>query len=602
MISSLNPPVPPVAKADDEDGSSSSNHKDPAPRLLRLIKLVEKEMSGATYESYMEETVALMNSLIVLYSRRGLLQGNVMKAEKILSLLSQGRPASHGRKKGPDKKFCNHDFERSGTGTKGSSDLNQASETLIFAALTRILTESEEARLGRAVDSSLLLALGGELCVAMVRHIQVNRDADHPCILAEYEMLSQSAKSILGGLVFRVQLLENEIRRHSSQQGVLSAKSLERCLAMAVYLDESQHIVPVLSILRAACSIVKLFGTKLSRSVALLADLRKMAWAFLAAPNKSLQDAAGCLLASLPLAGGTDRKMPSEIWNSGIQDNLSMISIIAEKVAPMATKATKNDNLSDESSHILQQWIIFLQQDVSSDQDRAKTIITILRGLVLSYRNYLSPDLNGDAASILLELKLDVETVLELAERFLSYPMSAESLFFRTKTRLRDEAVDGGIISPRIMATQVANEIKGLGDDVLEVLINSIGGPALLPYARRIIRVSYASLLTSCSGHVRNVVDPSSAGQLDGKKRRWLHQSVTLRTRAVKTLQTVIIAFGSDRTAKVDSVQQKAESMSDGELAVRLVAGCLMEQIGARDVEESIEENWGTLDERIVLM
>jgi hypothetical protein len=257
---------------------------------------------------------------------------------------------------------------------------------------------------------------------------------------------------------------------------------------------------------------------------------------------------------------------------------------------------------SAESSQVLEEWTSFLRQDISSDQDRAKTFVTMTRGLVLAYQHYLSPDLNGDAALAFLEVKLDVDSILEVVERFMSYPMTSESLFFGTKLRLRDVPVEGGLISPRIMATRVANELKRLGHEVLNILIQSVGGPALLPYARRIIRISYASLLTSCSGHVRKVMDPSSAGQLEGKKRRWLHLSVSLRTRAVESVRIVNVAFGSDRTAKIDSMKGKAESKSDGEMAITLVAGCLMEQIGAKDVEVSIEDNWGTLDERVSLM
>ena len=606
MISSLNPPAPPpITRVEAEaDLSMSSSHKDPAHRLLRLIRLVEKEPRGEIYESCMEEAVELMNLLIVLYARRGLLQGNTSKAEKMLASISQGRTGSHSRKRGSSKNPGSDSLQLSVSNEAPSSDSSQLSETLIFTALTRIFTESEESRTGRADDSSLLLTLGAELCVSMVRHIEVNKEFDHQCAVAEYEMLALSAKSILSGLTSRMQSLADEMRRDASQQGGISAKSLHRCLAMAVCLDEHRHISPVLSSLRASCALVKLFGTKLSRSTVLLVDLRSVAWNFVTVPNHSLQDAAGRLLAALPLVGGTDRKTPTEMWTSGFQDILYMINNLAEAIAPVGNKPSRNEGISASgaSHQVLEEWIAFLRQGISSDRDRALTFVTAMKGLVLVYQHFLSPDLDADSVTALLEIKLDIESILEVVEWFMSYPMAAESLFFRTNNRLRDEAVEGGLISPRIIATQVANEVKQQGHKIMDFLIKYVGGPALLPYARRIARVSYASLLTSCSGHVRKAMDPSSAGQLQGKKRRWLHLSVTLRTSAVETVQNVMVTFGSDRTAKLDSLERTSESKSDGEMAVTLVAGCLMEQIGANDIIESIEENWGTLAERVALM
>jgi len=615
MISSLNPPPPPVVKMETDEqelssSSSSSNQKDPAHRLLKLIRFIEKEPPGEAYEAYMEETVELMNSFILLYSRRGLLQGNVSKAEKILSSVSQGRTEIHGRRKGSSssnkQKSTQDNLFRSGVFETGNSDLStQVSETLIFTALTRILAESEESRKGRADDSSLLLALGAELCLSIVWHCQVNKDTDHLCIASEFELLSMVSKSIFSGLVSRIHSIEDEIRRISGQQDGGSERSSLNCLSVTVCLDETRHVAPVLSCLRAACAMVRLFGTKLSRSTGLLVDLRRVAWSFITIPNVILQDAAGRLLASLPLAGGIDRKTPVEIWNSNFQDILYMMNSLLEAVAPVGNKTSIGERpmISDGSAGVLSDWISFLNKDISSGKDRATTLVTMMRGLVLAYQHCLSPDLGRDAMEAFLEVRIDVELILDIVERFVSYPMAAESLFFRTKNRLRDEVVEGGLISPRLVAVRVANEMKLLGHDVVDSLIKSVGGPALLPNAKRIIRIAYASLLTSCSRHVRKVMDPSSSGQLEGKKRRWLHLSLVLRSRTVTTVQTVLSAFGSDRTAKSGGVSEsKADSKSYGEMAVTLVVGCLLEQMGAKDAEETLDETWSTIDERIALM
>ena len=75
-----------------------------------------------------------------------------------------------------------------------------------------------------------------------------------------------------------------------------------------------------------------------------------------------------------------------------------------------------------------------------------------------------------------------------------------------------------------------------------------------------------------------------------------------MRTKAVRTVHLVTVAFGSDRTAKVDTTERGEDSKSDGEMAITLVGGCLFEQIGPKDMDACVEETWGQLDERVDLM
>ncbi len=598
ISSGYNPPFPAAVVQDDED--ASLNEKNLPQRLLTLVRLVEKNES--TYEKNMEELVELMNSFIALYSRRGLLQGNESKAGRILSSTTQGKKSGSSDRKNASKK--NNDLQiNPPEDGEGHSEV-PLSEGLIFTALARIFADSKES-VNHTIDcdSAILIALAAELCVAMSQHVQTRKDDGNACSMAEYELLAQSGKSILSGLALKIHFLELEMRKHSSQMGGLAASRLEKCLAMSIFLDEDKHVAPILSCLRAACSFVTMFGTKLSRSTALLSDLKCIGWQFISCPEESLQDAAARLLAALPLAGGTDRKTTSELWNVGMTNFVAMFNRLIETVAPVVKTHGKEEiTLSEDAEVVLQRWISFLRQDISGDHDRVSTFRSLLRGLAISMQHFLYRDCYGHTSGVFLEALIDIEGILELVERFLSYPMSAESLYFRTKKRLRDETVDGGLISARIIALEVANEMKRLGHDILDCLISSVGGQALLPFARRIIRMSYASLLTTCSGPVRKAMDPASSVQFEGKKRRWLHLSIPLRTKAVRTIQLVAVAFGSDRTAKVDSSDRSADSKSDGELAITLAAGCLIEQIGATDIDQSVEETWGGLDEKVDLM
>merc|ERR1712070_12885 len=122
--------------------------------------------------------------------------------------------------------------------------------------------------------------------------------------------------------------------------------------------------------------------------------------------------------------------------------------------------------------------------------------------------------------------KIDIDSILSVVENFVSFPLAAETVFYKTKKRLRNEAVDNGLLSPRAVSTQIGNQVKRLGHDILDCLLETLGASTLLPYASSITRISYASLVTSCSSPLRKVLDPSSAMQMDGKRKRWLHESV----------------------------------------------------------------------------
>lgn len=60
-----------------------------------------------------------------------------------------------------------------------------------------------------------------------------------------------------------------------------------------------------------------------------------------------------------------------------------------------------------------------------------------------------------------------------------------ERTYYGTKKRLRLEPVNGGLLSPASNAGDAANHLKVLGHEVLEALLTALGGPMLLPYARR---------------------------------------------------------------------------------------------------------------------
>jgi hypothetical protein len=600
-VNGFNPPFPEAPTIDETAGSELSSKKNSGQRLMGLVRLLEKRACDDNHEEHLDEAVDLLNNLISLYSRRGLLQGNVKKAERIQSLQKSNTKEKRSRK-GSSNNELNIQQGESNYSVDSADSVGLQEESLIFTSVIRILNGTNEDSKDRALDDdkALLIALAAELCISISQRVKTVVESD-TCTLAEYELLAQSGKSILAGFVTTLRSIELDIQKHTMALTQCNPKKLDRCLTLAS-LDEDKHVDPIISCLKAASSLVSLFGTKLSRSTALISDLKTIAWRFLTLPHDSIQQSAAKLIACIPLAGGTERKTPSELWNVAISDIISMLSVVLDKIAPLNKSKKGNESeTSDHAQNILQEWIAFVREDIFEESARVVSFHRFICGLTRCFQSLISQDGMGQHADCtLLDAKLDVENTLDVIESFLAFPLSAETILYKTKKRLRNETVDGGLLSPRALSTQVANQIKLLGHDILDCILASLGGPTLLPFARRITRISYASLLTSCSGTVRKVMDPTSAVQLDGKKRRWLHLSIPLRRVAINTFKTVTTSFGSDRSGK--SSDRSNFSRSDGELAAALVVGCLIEEISSKDIQCDFDDCWGTFNERVELM
>ena len=568
---------------------------------MSLVRLLEKTNKDDC-EEQLDEMIELLNVLIARYSRRGMLQGNVARAEQILSIQKSITSSSREKrlKKGSSKNELQIHHGESTSNTLIEPIAQD--ESLVFTSLLRILNgPSEESKKHQLDDDeALLIALASELCLAVSQRLKFANDLD-VCTLAEYELLAQSGKSILAALLASLQSIESDIKAHTVTLTKYNATHLEKCLTLA-HLDQRKHVLPINSCLKAATSLVNIFGTKLSRSTALLCDLKKIAWQFLTVPNDSIQHSAAELIASIPFAGGTDRKSPSDLWNMAMDDMIYMLSVVLYEIAPLNKTNTTNDkSVSDDAKTTLQRWISFIREDIFEESLRVVSFQRFTLGLVECFQSLLSQDcFERNSTLRLVDAKLNIAGVLDLAEKLLSFPLSAETVYYKTKKRLRNEAIEGGLLSPRALSTQTANQMKLLGHDILNSLIESVGGPSLLPFARRISRISYATLLTSCSGPVRKVMDPTSAVQLDGKRRRWLHLSIPLRQVAIDTFKTVVTSFGSDRSGK--SSNRSIISKSDGELSAALVAGCLIEEISNKEAPEGSDTCWGTFHERTELV
>lgn len=595
---SLNPPIP-----------ATEESSRPGRDLLAVLKSLEKSDYGDVV--LLEKVVGALQNIINISSRLGLLQGHVATAQKVLTSSSVkqgggnpsanlagggGRSGKHGRSKDSSKNDLV--IHPSGADPGNEDAANGSTATLdvqlILSAITRVLVDLNDTMSSASAplvveNKVLVVVLASDLCTAICEFVKAQPTLG-TCATAEYELMATSGKLILTGLDKTMRSLLADIGKTN---GIFRVSS-----------DHEERAHAIKTCLRASASLVGMFGTKLSRATVVLAGLRQVAWDGLTVTDESVVHAAAVLLATLPFTGGTDRTTPSDMWSTSLADSLACLFAVFKAVAPI------NKKLAGESTtkatfgakEIIDKWIDHMQT-TSLEKDRVDVFLQYMSGL--KHLAVCLLDRSTTAAGNrmhLLTAEVDAAAVLDLVEVMLSFPVTSESNYYGIKKRLRLEPVDDGLLSPASIAGDVANRLKVYGHEILDTALNALGGPLLLPYARRVARMSYASLLTSCSGPLRKVLDPTSAVQLDGKKRRWLHSAIAVRTVAIMSLQQVIVTFGVDSTnATGRSAGLSAKSSSDVDRVVAVVGGCLIEQLSTSTISHPESGEWGSYSERIRL-
>jgi hypothetical protein len=572
--------------------------------LLALLRASENNPDDL---DALEQLVECLQRIISITHRRGLLNGDEEIAEKVLSITcavgsitGTGANKRHGGQRGrSDLAFHADAAEGKGVGPALNAQL-------IMLALVRILSTdkeflSNEDREGNDAEACsatklLLRALGADLCTAICGSV-VSRSSPDACTVAEYELVASSGKQLLGNLEISARSILQRIPISSG--GLLVAS-----------LDQLEDVYALKACLRACCALVTLFGTKLSRSTKILAGLRCLGWECLAVYNDDVVDFAARLVATLPLAGGTDNVTPSDLWNQSLRDAVAAAYDTIYDVAPMGKSvkpSTHDVMLSSAVGDIMRKHIDSIRQS-PSDSARGKYFLHLMQGLVEIVRSLLTCDTFGVCGSpqTFAHAQADCLTLLGLVETMLSYPIFCEATFHGTKKRLRSEAIDGGLISISVLVDTVANQVKVYGCELLESMLVSLGGAGLLPFARRIYRISQAALLTSSSAAVRRVVDPSSDMHSVGKRQRRLHNSVKVRTSIVNVFQTSLLAFGGDPdNQKLHSCRDASvaamNSRGHVENSIYLVSGFILEELSLHKTQQH-SDNWGSLYERAELV
>ena len=575
----LNPPLPALPAELNDD---MNNNDGLGPRLMALVRSGER-----CNHKKVGDLHCLLRAMMELFSRKGLLQGNKSKAEKLLASRPQSSGVGGGtsRKKGMGNKARNNgrddlriineseNLEKSGDGTIADS------EQLIIAALSRILGGGQDLASPRTLAKgpdlvSIQLAAG--VCLAISQHVRIFISGS-PCALAEYELLATSGKCLLTGFA-------------RTMKGLLSSGKTR--------FNESDEALKLC--LTSATSLISLFGNKLARSSPIVECLRSVGWQAILQSNENVQQGAARLLSSLTLTG-IDNVAPSDAWSLAFSDGVSAIMMVIKAVAPVNCKTSQFDlRLSAKTQTTIGDWLDQTREKLPDEGSKVLHFRTCVNGLVGYIVALLQREFVDSHCRTALNASLiPMEELLELLEYLLSYPSAAESAYYGTKKRLRLETIQDGLLSPYAIATDVANFIKAMGQTIFQVVLDGLGRSPLLQYGRRITSLSHASFQTSCSTALRKAVDPGSAIGLDVKRRRWLHQSVFLRTKGVQNARSVIVVLGSNMVVESSnsSDARRNRNSNEGGKMILLLAGCVLEQVGW----DGTDDDWGTLKERVGL-
>eukprot|EP00986_Skeletonema_menzelii_P003875 scaffold1256_cov150-Skeletonema_menzelii.AAC.29 len=383
------------------------------------------------------------------------------------------------------------------------------------------------------------------------------------------------------------------------------------------YQGNEERIAVMMESFRAAASVITLMEMRLSRADKIINGLKDVTWLVLnnlhsltadTASIHAIQHSATSLLASLPLPGTSDGNPPSKVWTECIRDGILLLRWALNGFFPMPTidntvakdEASKHQTLWKEHERWLSIVTGFQVEGLDlggdpTDVYRARALqiriecLTSYVASLIKMDGYPLHQANTLSSSALI---LPFDSLLDVSELLLSFPLAAEGKHRSTKQRLRSTPVQGGLISPD-SAMSISVELRLCGHTLFDVAMESCrGGSGALSRGRRIVGMAVANLQSSCSMALVSVVDGKRSGDIRGQRIGWLRGSIPLRIKSIQMFLNVAISLGSSTMSSAGT----AKSMSK---ALVLLGGCLLEQTQRED--DRFDE-WGTLGERAKLV
>jgi hypothetical protein len=399
--------------------------------------------------------------------------------------------------------------------------------------------------------------------------------------------------------------------------------------------------------------------------------VRRAAIALLASlPLVGAHDDAGAANASSSSSSSSPSSSPSEVWSRSVRDGVSWMRWAIDDFFPVSTTTTTTktgsggeggygkggvaSSANDAPTSVPRRWehvkwaayardgpsasayasrggddviddgAIELDFVDPTDRRRSRSLLGRVRCLSMYLRSLLLME-GYPPEFYSYGIIMPLDSLLDVAEILLAFPLAAEARHRATKTRLRSTPVDGGLISPN-GAMRISNRMRMCGHNLLDVILESCrGGCGVLGRARRVVGMVVANLKYSCSDALVRAVDGN--GRRGGRRRDGFENgggggygmastrtgsvvvgsrrrgSIPLRTMSVATFHVAAVSLGCG----VMSSTATSKSVSN---ALVLLGGCLLEQVrGVGFVVASgggtmtvVDDEWGTLGERAKLV
>ena len=597
-------------------------------------------------------------------------------AKQVLDSMSMNKQQQHATSTGKKKRKGNHQTsqqlqldETMGVGTiDDTTTTNTATTTtadvqLLMMSIIRIIENYHDHDVDRLIYTTTtdLITASCQYNIIQQQSMNANNPIDL-CFLAEYELIASSCKSLLSGI-------EQYIRRQHAASKSATMKGNNEIESRPQPHEVNDY--STVSSFRAVTSMIGLLGNKLFTTrnnsstntvTAVLSKLQELAWqtvwnvphpqqpqmqSALSSGSVSIlqtQKAAIILLTTIPYAAATavaattastnfdtgsnahnNRMNISMSWNQTWVDAISALSYTIQQL-PIEKGSSDNkkesadeactSNMSDFVKQIVvQQWIPSIQNTNNIDEDtRVNHLLQNIQSLVTILMSLLTRESMPSISVGSLNGEINIGNLLTIIETMVSLPSLAESKYYSTKKRLRNESMSTGSgssfsFSPLCIVTKIALPIRLIGYELFHNAITSLGSMNLLPFVRRIMKIIYQTLLSSSSNTVRHATDPTTMmfgwnNNNNNSKRgeRWLHTSIIARTASIQSFQCCIQTFGIESQQLANTNNSSGhKSNSHVESSIRIICATMIEELSLKSSGDS-ESEWGTWNDRLKLV
>lgn len=487
-----------------------------------------------------DATIAAFVQAIGLVSARGLIQGNQSLAEQVL------RNAA----------LTNNDGNKKKRKHKRGDQQQQKQPTLDVQLLLLACLRGLECN-NDITNNPWLPCLAADLMTASIRYIQDTYSTPTLLFLAEFELISGSAKALL--------------------------------TALLPHANNNSNSTPSLrtAVLRTATRCISLMPHRWKRSAALLSQWRTSDSLILVPPG------APRLYAALAMVATTDTTVAQQ-WSQHVDDTTRTLQSLAQRMLNTTTQQQSIVQHGTWQTVVETQWLPAVQQ-AATESEVTDHILKGIDVLVQALTSLLTRDTIGRgsaaAAPVLQHLqgaRINLALLLSACEALLSFPSAAEGIWKKTKKRLRKEPLEQGLrISPATLVGSLAAQLQAHGHTLLHVLVRSLGATVLLPYSRRLFQHCYQILLWTTPVVLRSLVDPTQLMPTSSKKNSKPAEENSNRAssqaNAFASLATVVVSLGLDATHEATG---KAITLTCGHVVSHL--GGTLESTSSRSDRHSV--------------